>query len=226
MAEIALAKLILDWDLYPRTELDSVHLRDMVDALNAGEEMPPVVYDRRSFKLVDGFHRHAAYKRARGEDCAIPAEAHDYPNDAAVYLDGVRRNSRHGVMLSPLDRARIILRAGELGIKPAPLAEALAMPPGRLEEVMRGRIGTDPAGRPMILKRTIGWREGKRLTKQQAEVNEWLAGMRPSFYIGRVIDLLRANLLDPEDARVQALLDELHSLLRERAKATRAGAAV
>lgn len=215
MQNVPLAKLVLNWSLYPRHEVDAVQVRRMVAALEAGEEFPPILCDKRSLSVVDGFHRHHAYRRFGGEEVKVPVTFKAYKDESEMLLDSVRLNARHGVPLEPLDQARVILLAQDLGIALVPLAEALAVPLGKIESIIAGRIATGPDGVPVILKRTIKGHAGRRLSKAQVAVNDRLTGMRPEYYLGRVVELIRHGLLDMKNPRVVELLGELKEALKD-----------
>jgi len=141
-----------------------------------------------------------------------------------MFLDAVRINARHGVPLEPMDQARAVLLAADLGIEPVRLAEALAMRPERLEHLSAGRIATGPDGLPMVLKRTLRGHAGRRLTKAQVAVNDRLIGMRAEYYLGRTIDLIRHNLLDWQSERIVELVRELGEVLEKVKVKTKAAA--
>jgi len=208
---IALEKLVLDWDLYPRKNTDATQVRRMLAALKAGEEFPPMLVGKPTMKVVDGFHRHKVYSRAKVAQVSV--ELKPYHDDAEMLLDAMALNSRHGVPLEPMDQVRAYLLAQDLGIEPLRIAQALAVPVETLGEMMATRIATGPDGLPMILKRTISGQVGRRLSKAQSEVNDRLVGMRPEYYLGRVVDLVRHRLLDLNNENVVALLRELKKLL-------------
>src|SRR5436190_4972945 len=93
--------LVLDYNLYPRHKLDPVNLRTLNEALDAGEALPSVIADKTSKRVVDGFHRTTVALR-RNVDVAV--EWRTYKDDAAMFLDAVALNARHGVPLEPFDR--------------------------------------------------------------------------------------------------------------------------
>lgn len=62
MRSLNTAELILDYGLYPRHSIDSQHVSYMVESIRAGVALPPVVIDKKSKRVVDGFHRVTAFQ--------------------------------------------------------------------------------------------------------------------------------------------------------------------
>lgn len=126
---VAVASLVQDWDLYPRTSVDPIHVADLLQVLKSGGFLPPVVADRATRKVVDGWHRLAAIRRYVGNDVKAETDVlwRDYQDDAEVFADAIRLNAGHGRKLSPFDRARCIMKAEELGLDPVTIASVLAI---------------------------------------------------------------------------------------------------
>ena len=66
------SELLLDYDLYPRERIEPFNVNQMIEALTAGRELPPIIVDRKSLRVIDGFHRVKAYQRLHGPDAEIP----------------------------------------------------------------------------------------------------------------------------------------------------------
>jgi hypothetical protein len=217
-----LAKLLRNWDLYPRANVDKTQVRRMVVALRAGEEFPPLLCDRRTLTIIDGFHRYEAYLRELGEGGEVAVETRVFRDEAEMLLTSIELNARHGVPLEPLDRARVVLKAQDLGIAPARVAKALAVQVIDLESITAQRVVIGSDGLPEIAKRTlqplIAKRPGMRFSKAQSEANARLAGMRPEYYLGRTLDLVKHRLLDLDNPRIVELLGELRDVLNSLGK--------
>lgn len=215
MPKMKLTELVCDFDLYPRGQVDSQHVFYMRQALAAGNEFPPIVVDRRSKRIVDGFHRFRMFKLEGAAE--VEAVLKDYKDEAALFLDAVRLNAAHGRMLSTFDRTRCALRAGELHIAPEDLASALLLTveaAGRLITERVGRLrAVGPTGLNVPLKHTIAHMCGRTLTKAQVETNAKLGGMEAGFYVNQLIMLLRDGLIDLSDDRLVAKLRELNEAL-------------
>lgn len=55
--------------------------------------------EKKSKRIVDGFHRHRVYSRLYGVDHEVEVVEKTYKNDAALFLDAARYNSAHGLKM-------------------------------------------------------------------------------------------------------------------------------
>lgn len=213
MKRFKIAELILDFDLYPRNNVDSHNVTAMVDALSAGIELPPVIIDRKSRRVVDGFHRIRAHRRFHGKDAEVYVVEKSYATDAEIFLDAARYNAAHGAKLDPCDRAHCIIIAERLQIPYAEIAGALHMPLDRVKSLRQTRVAKGSDGLSIPLKRTVAGFHGRRLTKRQQVANNKLSGMSQSFYANQLIELIESEMLDLEDENLIDRLRKLHDLL-------------
>jgi hypothetical protein len=213
-SEVKLADLVLDYTIYPRHQINSQHVGYIEDAMNGEHEFPPVVVDKASMRVVDGFHRISAARRVRGLDGTIAAILKPYPSEAAIIEDAISYNSSHGRSLTPYDRARCLQLAHEHGISRERACDLLRWPSGKDTLVRRTRLsGPLTSGRQVPLKRTIERFHGKKLTERQLEANDKLSGMNQSFYALQLIELIEADLLYTDDEKVMQTLVCLRDLL-------------
>ncbi len=212
------SELVFDFDLYPRPNIDAAHVRNIMTALEAGEELPPIEVEEKSKRIVDGFHRARAKQRVGGDNATIVANVKSYPSDKALFLEAVRLNAAHGRSLTSYDRAHAIILADKLGIDHDSLAGALRMTVERVNDL---RVERSAIAEKLTvpLKRTIKHMAGKKLNKGQQEANVKLSGMDAKFYVRQVIMLLENDLLDEEDEELEPLLETLAKALRQRKKA-------
>ena len=177
--------------------------------------MPPLVIDRKSRRVVDGFHRGRAYKQEKIELVEVVEKS--YRNDGEMFLDAVRYNASHGRGLSPFDRARCILRAESMKIELEQVASALSITCEAAGALRANRVGKLHGGQtsPTPLKHTIEHMVGRVLTKAQWETNNKLGGQRQQFYANQLISLIENKLLDTEDERLMVRLARLAELLAE-----------
>ena len=206
------SELLLDYELYPRERIEPFNVTQMIEALRAGRELPPVVIDRKSRRVVDGFHRVRAYQKLYGLDAEIPVEPKDYKDDAQMFADAVRLNANHGRQLSTYDRARCIARAESLKLEPEVISSMLNMTLERITEMKAERFATYKM-EPRILKRTTAHLAGKELTDDEAEYNVKAGGMPQTFYINQVIAMLEADTVNWESQKVVNALKRLYELL-------------
>lgn len=214
MKKVKAAECVLDFDLYPRNNVDTTNVRNIVDALAAGMELPPIIRDKKSKRVTDGFHRVRGHLRFYGDDAEIACIEKDYPDEAAMFLDAMRYNACHGAKLDPCDRTHCVLIAERLHIPLEAVAGALNMPADKLGALRTDRTATAPGGLTVALKRTVANQfAGRKLTKRQDEANRKLSGMNQVFYVNQVIELVESKMLDLDDENLMERLKQLHGLL-------------
>lgn len=212
MKKVKVTSLVLDFDMYPRNNIDSKNVSDIAEALRNGAEVPPVISDKKSKRVVDGFHRVKAHLIAFGPDAEIMVIEKSYKSERELFLDAVRYNAHHGAKLDSYDKSRILLRAEELKIDIAEISEVLSVSTDKLSELRVARTATS-SNMVIPIKRTIQHMAGKRLNKRQKEANKKLSGMNQVFYVNQVIELLEADLLDTSDELLMKRLLHLGELI-------------
>ncbi len=211
MKKMKAARLILDFDLYPRNNLDAFNVRSMVDALVAGVELPPVIIDGKSKRVTDGFHRVRAYLRFGGEEVEIDVIEKNYKDEGAMFLDAVKYNASHGARLDQADRVHCTIIAERLKISAEDMAGVLHIP---IEKLGKLANRTATCGKLRVpLKQTNRHMSGKNLSKKQREANERSSGMNQQFYVNQIIDLIEADFLDTENKNLMDRLVVLDGLL-------------
>jgi hypothetical protein len=214
MKRMKVSELVFDFDFYPRAQIDSQHVAYLEDVMKAGHALPPIVIDKASKRVVDGFHRCRAALKMYGKDAEIEVIEKAYRNDRELFLDAVRYNSGHGRTLAMYDRAHCAILAARLEIDDAALAGALQVTTDRLAELRADRSATS-GGKLVPIKRTIAHMAGKKLTPRQAEANKKFSGMEQTFYVNQVILLLENDLVNTENGPLMERLGVLAGLLRK-----------
>ena len=199
----------------------------MVNSLEAGATLPPILIDKKSFRIVDGLHRVKAVKRFYGKNGKITAILKDYKSDIDLFIDAMQLNAGHGRTLTKYDQAHCIIKADELNIPKENIATALNLTMDKLGKLTKMRIAkvatlvikptkikTGKKGTKQIpLKRSLGHMKGKILTQGQAIVNEKSGGMPQSFTTNELIMMLEQNLIDTDNLKLMAQLEHLYELL-------------
>jgi hypothetical protein len=216
MQTVKAASLKLDYNLYPRKEIDSQHLAEMCEAERAGVEFPPVTADRESKRVTDGFHRVLKQLKLFGEGAELQCEFKRYGSEQEMFLDAMRLNANHGHQLSPYDRAHCILIALELKIPETEIALALSVTNERIALVRSTKIASIKEGNVRVhvpIKRTIAHMAGLVLTAKQQKANEQLGGMSQLFYANQLVLLIENDLLDTANDRLMNRLKHLKTIL-------------
>jgi hypothetical protein len=216
--KIKLSEVVLDFNVYPRADVDSQHVGYLREAEDSGAELPPIVVDSKSKRVVDGFHRVRMWQHKYKEEPnkTVPCIFKTYPDESALLLDAIRYNASHGRTLTRYDRTHCILLADDLRIAAEDLAMALSMTVEKIGLLKTERVGTLQTGktsRPMALKRTIRHMSGRTMSKHQREINDRLGGMNQSFYVNQLIMLIEADLLDWADEQLIKRLSILFNVL-------------
>jgi hypothetical protein len=147
-----LAELVEDLSVYPRQNLDDVHVRDLFLALEAGADLPTIVAEHQSLRVVDGWHRLRALQRKYGPEHEDEVEVVEYENEVELFLDAVRRNATHGRKLATADKIRAAVVLRRMGCDDTEeLASALAMPIARVR-VLSDRVVLGSGGQEIPLK--------------------------------------------------------------------------
>jgi hypothetical protein len=192
------AVLIFDYAVYPRSDLDTSNMSRLRAARDAGIAFAPVVADRASRRIVDGFHRVRLVLEADPEG-DIDVELRDYADDDELLLDAARRNAVHGARLTSWDVSHCLALATERGIALAHMAAALSITADKAEQIRRSRTAYDPNGKPVQIKRSAGHLAGKKLTPTQVDANERASGWSVRFHCDQIINALDGGLLDQND---------------------------
>ena len=212
VSKIKASKVVLDYDFYPRQEVSSFNVQSLVEALKAGTVLPPIIVDKASKRVIDGFHRVKAYQKAYGADSMVPCVYKEYPDDAAMFLESMEANSKHGRNLTPFDRARCLGRAEELRLDISVVAKSLNMTVESLGTMKAERLGSFLSD-PVVLKRTTAHLAGTDLTAAQVEYNRHAGGMPATFFISQLIQMIESDSVDWSNEKVVDGFRRLYSLL-------------
>ena len=205
MAElIGLESLIKDYTVYPRDRIVETNVTNMIKALEVGIALPPIVVDRATLRIVDGFHRFEAHRKFFGPDSDIAVEFEEH-DDASLFIRAMETNTGHGVSLSQFDKVKCVKKGESFGITRDVIANALGMTRERLE----GSITRKTSGDGEILKRTVGHFSGKPMTQSQKAFNVKAGGMDQKFYIDQVTALLESNSINWDNENVMESLQNL-----------------
>ena len=222
LTTISIAELIEDLSIYPRNELDEANVARLAQALEAGNSLPPIVADKKSKRIVDGWHRVRAYRRVFGPEHVIEAELRAYPDEASLVLDSVEMNARHGRQLNGTDRVRSAVMLEKYGFSSKQIAFALHVTEAQVQRltvrVAKTRAATAeaiPGTKTIALKRFDSWMVNKTLTAEQVETHAMLPGTAPTLHVRQLLEALRSQMVDLTDDKLVALLCELRDVLND-----------
>lgn len=214
------SELIEDLTIYPRNQVDEFWISSLAHHLRNGAIFPPVLADKKSKKIVDGFHRCRAYTRVYGPDCDIPCETMVFKNEAEMFVESLRRNGTHGKPLSTVDRIMSVNRGQQLGVSLEVIASVLNIEPVRLGAKTELRTVRGPGGEVIVIKAAMNRGNGHYNFEQKHAAQNGFGKI--SLYAKLLNNLLRLNILDLAYGNVledlYLLRDTLNELLPERVK--------
>jgi len=210
------ASLLEDLALYPRTSIDGSHVADLARALRAGVVLPPVVADRASKRLADGWHRRRAAIRVHGPEAPIAVQFKDYPDEAALFADAVELNSHHGRKLDRQDQVRVAVLAEHLGMDTARIGAILHIEPSRVLELRPRVVFEEGEDLPVPAKPVADHLYGQTLTAEQMQAMKSFSGVRLGQQVTQLLRAVESGLLDLSDARLCQRLHQLAEAIREK----------
>lgn len=213
MSQVRIAEIIVDETLYPRHKISEGNILQLKEALRAGATLPPVVLDRETKKVIDGWHRVEAIRRLRGEGATIEAELRRYNTAQEMFRDAVALNNSQGLKLTTWDRVRSIIRMRELGASEEVVAQALSLTPDKVRKLME-RTAETSSGEQVSLKGSMKQFSGQTITEEQKEYNEGSApGLSILALLTQIVRALEADVVDLSNERVAAQFARIHELV-------------
>lgn len=156
MAEI-LAIGTIQPGMLVRESLDEEHVTRLMEAF---DDLPPILVDRRSRRVVDGDHRLEAHRRSGRLTIAVEWLDGD---DGDHLVASLAANVRHGLPLTRSERRRGAERlvAQRPGWSNRRIAECAVVSEGTIRNIRAAAVAQQPAGaQPTHPERVVG-RDGK-----------------------------------------------------------------
>ena len=210
------SSLVLDMNLYPRHHMDQQTISDYVEALRSGATFPPVIADKKSRRVVDGWKRTTAALRFGGATATIEVEFRSYPSESAMLLEAIHLNAVHGERLTHYDMRRCVILCEELKVPPAKIAAALNLTLEKFTRISESEIHRDEEGLPVAAAKQSSTHlieQEKPITDRQSSALKGMIGMGQTAVINQVIRLIEGRLLNKSDERIMAALEKLYGLL-------------
>lgn len=214
--KIKATDLIEDFNLYPRVDVDSGHVAQIVEAIEARAFLPPIIAEKKSKRIIDGFHRRRAWLRHAGNDVELEVELREYDSESEMFLEAIRLNAQHGRNLTSYDKTHAIERALRFEIDPSAVASALNL---RVEKVTSFRTQRcakiENTKRLAPLKLPIRHLAGTIITKEQSEIIPKLGGNQQLFYVNQLLMLIDSGMIDHQNEKLKRGLVKLSDKLME-----------
>jgi len=206
---IPVEDVVIDEALYPRKGINPLHVTRLIEVINAGATLPPILIEQGTNRLVDGAHRLEAFKRR--EMTHIPFEARVYSSEADLFAEAVRLNAEHGVPLTSYDLKEAIRRLSQMGYTKDQISGAVRMTVQKIEDLQKG-FASDTTGQPIALKGGLSHKRGQTLTPQQTQTIRRYGGGQAVFYTNQLIMLLENDLWPHENIAAKTQMDKLARL--------------
>lgn len=173
-ATVELDRIVWEPKIYPRAKWSTDTVARYVDALEAGDDFPPVVVEAGTMRLLDGKHRVEAHRKAGRASIAV--EERKVPDGMSARYFAATLSARHGDRMSNADLKA--LAREEFEDDPARNVAEWARRLGVAERTARGWVG-DIVNRGLEERRSKAWRL-TRLGWTQAAIAERLDVSRPT----------------------------------------------
>lgn len=189
--KIEIQRLVLDYDIYPRTRVNDYYVGRLVAAFKAGAKFPPLVIEASSIRVIDGFHRYHVYLDQEVKKIDVITKT--YANEADLFADAVRLNISHGEPLDSYSVKRAVLRLQEYGYQKDQISEVVRLPIGNIDKIERGFASNEKGG-PIALKGGLSHLAQTTLTTDKEEVNKHYSGQKATFYLNQLCELLQHDM--------------------------------
>jgi len=206
MPRIALSDLKLDDSIYPRGSVSDFNVARMIQAMKAGAQLPAIVTDVTSRRIVDGRHRYEAYLREG--ITSIESIEKSYASEGDLYADAVRLNVSHGQALTLYNIRNAIIRLDGFGYTLDVISDIVKLSIENIEQIRRGFATDATTGEPIALKGGLSHLAGEKLDKMQQEVNRRYSGPKAVFYV-RQLSALLTNDMWPKSGEFRAEMNDL-----------------
>ena len=229
MTKMKALECIRDWGMWPRSdsqELDGTNLARIKEAMRAGQKLPPIVVDKKSLRVVDGFHRLEATIKLYGDNADIDVEFRTYKNDGEMFADAVELNAKSSLPLSPRDKIHCILKGRKLKIPPTVICNALGITDSKYHDFLEKRVATTKSGEKKPIpygaislsdfERAKRSKNGiaKPLTIKEEKAINSQNGVLPIVHVRLLLDMLKTTAFPLNDKEYD-LLSRLRDLIDE-----------
>lgn len=209
--KVKAASLIEDFNFYPRHHLDDYCIADYAKAMEAGAIFPPIIADKKSNRIVDGWKRRRAALKFGGDGVDIEVEFRTYRNDGEMLLDAISLNTIHGQRIERYDLQRCAILGDQFGLSADKLAAAMRVTLDHLDQI-RAKLRSTRSG-DVIANKQVGCELPMVISIKQADGIKRAGGGNQVFFVNQVINLIESNLLDTENERLMERLAHLHEVL-------------
>lgn len=232
-ATVKLSELIEDFDIYPRHSVDSAYVSELARAIQADVALPLARVDKKTKRIVDGFHRVRAWRKILGRGGEIEVDLRTYAGEQDLLKEAIELNAAHGRKLDQQDRSRSALLLERHGVTVKEIAVVLRTTERRVQELINVRVvlvKPPPAPEPGARQSAPEKRPAKpvaypqpgeaprELSPEQYRVMESSGGHRTAQTVTQLTRELESGLVDLSVAGLRQKLWRLHDVIESVAK--------
>jgi len=214
--KLPLDKIEMKMDLYPRAVRDWQTTYRYTQVLLTGGNFPPICVNevKGKYILVDGFHRFTAHKKTKKR--VIEAEILKDLDNKEMFVEAIRRNTVHGLPLSPYDLAKAIERLKNYKITKITISKITHVPVEKLEKFVSKRMTKLYTGEKMFLRKPLQHlSETSGLDLNPMELDTISIGEEQNRELINIINMLKTKTLNIDSKKTRALLEELYEILKD-----------
>jgi hypothetical protein len=212
--QIKATELIWDQTIYPRTDVNSIHVGVLADALRVGEKLPSLVVEKKTNRIVDGVSRWHAHRKVFGDTCLIECEERKYASDKELFLDAIKLNTAHGLVLDQCEKTKCALTLEQMGVTREQIMQVLRVTAETYERLTaRTAFRAGQPNERVPLKSSMASLSGRTLTSKQESTNNYVGGMRPLYYVNCVVGFIESGMCKDGTAELMDALSHLRDLL-------------
>lgn len=182
---LPIGQMTTEPDTFQFREFETVedHVRNLVDAINAGNELDPMTVWKRGHRdhvVVDGHHRHAAYVRC-GYSKPVPVFVHECSEVDAVLL-ALKENTKTKLPMTKTERDNAAWRlvCSEHVLSKAQTVKATGVSDGTVAKMRRTRKALEEHEQDI----PDSWWLAMRMAKG-VELQEWNEDMQEQIILAR-----------------------------------------
>ncbi|HSR76414.1 MAG TPA: hypothetical protein VLN57_07485 [Xanthobacteraceae bacterium] len=217
--KLQLNRIVLDEKLRARASgLNPLAVHRLVEAYGAGARFPPLIVEKGTHRLVDGWTRHAAYQLLGLKQ--IDVEIRSYHDETELFADAVRFNIQHGQPFTGYDIKHAIARLEKLGLGHSAISELVRMSIPKIEDIVRG-FGHSATGEAIPLKRGVEYLHGQQISELQVKAMRRLGGVA-TFHARQLVLRLEQDLWPHDNGNFREAMDQLCALWLARSKSAAA----
>jgi len=228
-ATVKLSELIEDFDIYPRHSVDSAYVSELARAIQADVTLPLARVDKKTKRIVDGFHRVRAWRKVLGRGGEIEVDLRTYGSEQDLLKEAIELNAAHGRKLDQQDRSRSALLLERHGVTVKEIAVVLRTTEQRVQELINVRVvlvKPPPAPEPDAKQPPPEKRPAKpvaypqpgesprELSPEQYRVMESSSGHRTAQTVTQLTRELESGLVDLSVAGLREKLWRLHDVIK------------